>query len=149
MSTNAQTASQPAAETKSGAGDLKTMSDADILRLIESAKEDPFAKLEVLRLQKIAMDQFESAVNSMAQCLTKMELPVQPNRSSSIVALQSEARARQANGKKKIDLARNIVLAAIINRNNPDWNVLSTEEPAPGSKESSGWIALLSFSEQE
>lgn len=140
MSQNPVTPSPP-----DGALRLDDMSDSQILALIARAENDPFAAKSVEYLQKQACERMSETVQQM---LTKLngigaaqekKAPAGP---ISVVALASAARQREAAGKQKKEFAEYLVIGALMNRDNPDWNIFDAEaKPVPPPQ--SGVLALL------
>lgn len=130
--------------TPAGGSDLASLSDEQILRLIELAAHDRYAAHEVLHLQKQAIESVGRAIQDMQQALSELE-PHQDVASGpvSVAALTSAARARESAGRQKRDLAQNLIIGALINKNNPDWSPLDQAEPPASARERNGVLALL------
>lgn len=126
-----------------GAKRLVDMSDADIIKLIERAQTDPFALQEVMHLQKQAFECVGKAVQGMIGTLTELEPESEKLAAGpvSVVKLASAARQREANGKSKRELAESLIIDAMTNRDNPDWNIF--DPSTTKSDQPNGILALL------
>lgn len=123
--------------------DLKDMSDSRILEMIGRAAGDPVVANTLLRLQKQAYERLTEAVQRMLAKLNEIEpaqekLPAEP---ASVAALASAARQREAAGKQKREFAESLVIGALINRDNPDWDIF--DEAATPAPAGNGFLALL------
>lgn len=128
-----------------GALRLDDMSDSQILALIARAETDPIAAKSVQYLQKQACERMADAVQQMLAKLNGIgaardkKAPAGP---ISVVALASAARQREAAGKQKKQFAEYLVIGALMNRDNPDWDIFDAGAktvPPPDS----GVLALL------
>jgi hypothetical protein len=60
----------------------------------------------------------------------------------SVLALAGAARQREAAGKKKREFAEYLVIGALMNRDNPDWDIFDPAAAAPPAQPN-GMLALL------
>jgi hypothetical protein len=128
-----------------GAVRLDDLSDSQILALIERAGSDPIAAKSVQYLQKEVCERMTDAVQKMLaklNGLTAAQEKKHPAGPMSVAALASAARQREAAGKQKKEFAELLVIGALMNRDNPDWNLFDTAA-APAPAPQSGVLALL------
>lgn len=140
MSTNAPTTTAPDAALR-----LDDMSDSQILAMIERAAKDPFTARALLHLQKQAAERMAEAVQQMTSKLSGISAAQEkkaPRGPISVVALASAARQREAAGKQKREFAEYLVIGALMNRDNPDWNIFDASA-APPTAPQSGFLQLL------
>lgn len=123
---------------------LEDMSDGQILEMIERAASDPFIANALLHLQKQAYESMAESVQRMLAELNEIAASAQeqmPAGPMSVVALASAARQREADGKQKREFAEFLVIGALINRDNPDWDIFDDTATTPPAR--SGLLALL------
>lgn len=122
---------------------FEDMSDGQILEMIGRAGSDPFIANTLLHLQKQAYEKLEEGIQLMLAKLNEIE-PVQnkmPNGVMSPVALASAARQRETAGKQRREFAELLMIGALINKDNPDWNIFDEAETTPSAD--NGLLALL------
>ncbi|HVK96024.1 MAG TPA: hypothetical protein VM571_15010 [Noviherbaspirillum sp.] len=124
---------------------LADLTDDQILSMIERGATDPFVAKELLHLQKQAFDHMSKATQKVLDGLTALE-PASAkawNTPTSVVALASAAREREATGKQKREVAESLVIGAMMNRDNPDWDLLDENATIPASAARNGVLALI------
>ncbi|MTV41746.1 hypothetical protein [Duganella radicis] len=134
--------SKPAAPA--GALRLEDMSDAQLHEMVARAATDPFTARAAQQLQKQAFERMSESVQRMLAELNSIDKkqgkltggPV------SVLALAGAARQREAAGKQKREFAEYLVIGAMVNRDNPDWNIFD-ESTAAATPAASGLMALL------
>lgn len=138
MSEHARTAASPAGTLR-----LEDMNDRQILDMIGRAAKDPFVAKEVLHLQKQAYEAMAASVQHMLAKLNGI-VPAQGKTAAgpiSVLALAGAARQRETAGRKKREFAESLVIGALINRNNPDWDIFDTV--ATPQDDNNGLLALI------
>ncbi len=122
---------------------LEDLSDRQILDMIKRAPQDPYIAKELLHLQKQAGDRMADSVQKMVAKLSEIcpEQAMVSNGPVSVVALASAARQREAAGKQKREFAASLVIGAMINRDNPEWNIFDNASAPPPA--ANGLLALL------
>lgn len=123
---------------------LEDLSDSQILAMIKRAPNDPFVAKELLHLQYQACERMTASVQKMLAKLNEFS-PAQGKMSSgqnSVVALASAARQREAAGNQKREFATSLLIGALLNRDNPSWNIFD-EAAAPPPQTPNGLLALL------
>lgn len=124
---------------------LAELSDSQILDMIARAKTDPFVANEVMHLQKQAFDCISKAVQGMVGTLGELLPATQQmqNQQVSVIALASAARERESASRQKREFAENLIIGALLNRNNPNWNVFDDTPLPSDAKSKNGILALL------
>ena len=128
-----------------GAVRLEDLTDSQILALIAKAATDPFAAKALQHLQKQACDGMAEAVQQMLAKLNGIgaaQEKIAPRGPISVLALAGAARQRAAAGKHKREFAEYLVIGALVNRDNPDWDIFAESATAPADAKS-GVLALL------
>jgi hypothetical protein len=123
---------------------LENLSSEQVRKMIEHAAIDPGTADLLRELQELAYESLEKSVQHMITELNEIEGPAQekmPAGPISMVALASAARQREAAGKQKREFAEFLVIGALINRDNPDWDIF--DEAATPSPAGNGLLALL------
>jgi hypothetical protein len=129
--------------TPAGGQRLEDLNDRQILDMIKRAPEDALIAKELLHLQKQASERMAHSIQKMVAKLAEV-CPEQAKMSGgpmSVVALASAARQREAAGKQKREFAASLVIGAMVNRNNPDWNIFDGGGNPP--QDENGFLALL------
>lgn len=141
----AATAAPTPTAVTAGSARLASMSDEQILAMIEKAATDPFVANEVMHLQKIAFESVNKAIQGMLGQLATLEPPGQKMDTTpmSVMALASAARQRESNGKQKREFAQNLIIGALLNKDNPNWNIFDQADLPPDAKNRNGILALL------
>ena len=124
---------------------LTELSDSQILDMIARAKSDPFVANEVMHLQKQAFDCISKAIQGMIGTLGELLPATQQmeNQQISVVALASAAREREAVSRQKRKFAEDLIIGALLNRDNPNWNIFDDTPLPPDAKSRNGILALL------
>lgn len=138
MSETSRTPESPASALR-----LEDMSDSQILGMIERAASDPFIANTLLHLQKQAYESMAKSVQSVLAELNEIS-PTQETMSAgptSVAALASAARQREAASRQKREFAELLVIGALRNRDNPDWDIFDETESSPPAE--NGLLALL------
>jgi hypothetical protein len=128
-----------------GALRLEDLSDSQILAMIAKAGTDPFAAKALQHLQKQACDRMAEAVQQTLAKLNGIGAAQEkktPRGPISVLALAGAARQREAAGKHKRAFAEHLVIGALVNRDNPEWDIFA-ESAAPPADAKSGVLALL------
>lgn len=136
-------AAKPAAPA--GALRLEDLSDSQILAMIEQAATDPFTAKVLLALRKQAAVKMADTVQRTLAKLNGIGAAQErsaPPRPISVLALAAAARQREAAGKKKREFAEYLVIGALTNRDNPDWDIFDPATPAAPAQPN-GMLALL------
>jgi len=123
---------------------LADMSDEQILQMIARAQTDPFAANEVMHLQKQAFDSINKAIQAMIGTLAEID-PAAPmqNVQMSVAALASAGREREAAARQKREFAQNLIIGALLNQDNPDWDIFDESAQPPATADRNGILALL------
>jgi hypothetical protein len=122
---------------------LEDLSDSQIIDMIKRAPGDPFLTKELLHLQKQACERMSDSVQKMLAKLNEVckEQEKASNGPISVIGLASAARQREAAGKQKREFAASLVIGALVNRDNPNWNIF--DETAAPPQTANGLLALL------
>jgi hypothetical protein len=122
---------------------LAGVSNQDLLDLVAKAKADPVAANQALDLQKKVYDAFEKMVQGAFNIIDEDEIKPEKKgvKAVSVVMLTAEAKRRAENSKRKRELAQSVMIGAIMNMDNPDWDPL---DPATHKKnDQNGLLALM------
>jgi hypothetical protein len=120
----------------------RSSTDQELLALIARAKNDPIVAEKLASLGQQSIDALLKIVHEVTGMLSKIQ-PRTDNpasQSNSVAALASAARARAMAGKEKRELAEDLVIGALINHGNPDWNPL---DPASSWEASNNALLAL------
>lgn len=131
--------------TPSGALRLEDLSDSQILAMIDQAATDPFTAKTLLALRKQAAEKMADTVQRTLAKLNgigAVQEKKAPPGPISVLALAGAARQREAAGKKKREFAEYLVIGALMNRDNPDWDIFDPSTPTPPAQPN-GMLALL------
>lgn len=123
---------------------LDDMDDDQIVDLIARAGTDPLSARTLLHLQKQACERMAASIQKVLGELNDLDKAPAKMTSGpvSVLALAGAARQREAAGKEKREFAEFLVIGALFNRDNPDWNVFDAATAAPNPAPS-GLMALL------
>lgn len=117
------------------------MTHDEALRIIEQARQDKFRARELEQLRDKCCQFISEVMNEVNQALADREkrmpalLRSKPEQAGSAVSLRNEARQREQAAKERRELAEAMVIGALMNSGNPDWNPLdpSTSRSGTGS----------------
>jgi len=117
------------------------MTHDEALRIIEHARKDKFRARELEQLRDKCCLFISEVMNEVNQALVEKEkrtpalLRSKPEPADSAVSLRAEARQREQAAKERRELAEAMVIGALMNSGNPDWNPLdpSTSRSGTGS----------------
>ncbi|EJL88984.1 hypothetical protein PMI16_02132 [Herbaspirillum sp. CF444] len=117
------------------------MTHDEALRIIEHARKDKFRARELEQLRDKCCLFISEVMNEVNQALAEKEkrtpalLRSKPEPADSAVSLRTEARQREQAAKERRELAEAMVIGALMNSDNPDWNPLdpSTSRNGTGS----------------
>lgn len=120
----------------------EAFSDAELATLKARLQQDPAAARAFALVQKLGYEVLRKlAQNAMAQ-LAAMELPQKTvDASTDWRRFSGLARDRESAAKERRDLAQDLVIGALVNIDNPDWNPLDPSTSRNSS--SSSFLALL------
>lgn len=103
-----------------------TSPDQEALAVLARAKEDPFMVEALLKLQKELFDMLGDIIHETSNSLqlpgTSAGTASAPGEVTSVVALRNQSRQRESSGRQKRELAEAMVIGALINRDNPNWD---------------------------
>lgn len=122
------------------------MTDEEIFDLIARAKTDPVAAKQACDMQRRLYDEFEKMIQGAIEIITADEIKAEPTsqKNVSVVELSNAARQRASQAKQKRELAQNMMIGALINRDNPGWDPLD-----PSTSKRSGKNGLLALMEMD
>lgn len=130
---------------------LDDLSDSQILAMIEKAATDPFTAKTLLALRKQAAEKMSDTVQRTLAKLNGIGAAQEkkaPPGPTSVRALAGAARQREAAGKQKREFAEYLVIGALMNRDNPDWDIFEPGAATPPSQPN-GMLALLKMPPSE
>jgi len=122
---------------------LAGISNQDLLDLVARAKSDPVAAKQALDLQKKVHEAFEKIVQGAFNIINDDEIKPEKQgiKAVSVVMLTAEAKRRSENSKRKRELAQSVMIGAIMNMDNPDWDPL---DPSTHKRsDQNGLLALM------
>jgi hypothetical protein len=122
---------------------LAGISNEDLLDLVARAKTDPMVARQALDLQKKVHEAFEKIVQGAFNIINDDEIKPEKKgiKAVSVVMLTAEAKRRSENSKRKRELAQSVMIGAIMNMDNPDWDPL---DPATHRRnDHNGLLALM------
>lgn len=99
------------------------------LALLASLQADPFAAQKLEWMRKEVFNMISNLVREVAGMIP-LDSPANGDagqkqlQANSVLALRTLSRQLESAGRERQDLAQQIVMGTLLNRNNPDWNPL-------------------------
>lgn len=102
------------------------LSDQEALAILVRAQQDPFMAEALLKLQRESFEYLENIIRETSNLLPLPEsasgsAPA-PGAMNSVAALRGQSRQRESVGRQRRELAEALVIGALINQDNPDWD---------------------------
>ena len=105
---------------------LSAAEQQEALALLERAKSDPYAARELERLRDevftAILEIIRETVSMLPRAQPGAEAGQQQLQANSVLALRNLSRQRESISRQRQELAEAMVMGALLNRNNPDWD---------------------------
>jgi hypothetical protein len=128
--------------TKPALSESSDTVDDEIAALIARAGQDPVAVQILSRMQGQGLKVLRELMDHVTRTLAALDTvkPAPPAVRNGATQLAAASRDRESAAKQRRELAQDLVIGALVNLNNPDWNPL---DPSTSKDESSSAIMSL------